>query len=365
MNETIYAYLEKTGPVFCLDIGSGTQDGLLALPGVNFDNWPRFILPSPARRILCRIEKATQAKQAIWLYGGNMGGGFTQAVLKHLSAGLACFATQEAAKAICDNPQKVQKMGIVFAEHCPAQALPLHLSDFSPEFWQTFLTSLDLPMPAITVAAAQDHGFCLSGNRTFRMQIWNDLLSQHNRLPDWIYHEVPSPLTRLAALQAATGGPVADTGTSALLAFLCDSGILKRSFATGITLVNAGNTHTLAALIFQGNVCGLYEQHTGLLDKAKLDADLHDFRLGWLPCEQVQKAMGHGTVYGTRPEEAGGFEPTYFTGPRREQFAGLGQFINPLGDMMVAGCFGLLYGLSLAANPPTNLTDNSHAHGCL
>ena len=365
MNEAIYAYLEKIGPVFCLDIGSGTQDGLLALPGVNFDNWPRFVLPSPARRIRSRIEKATQAKTALWLYGGNMGGGFSQALVTHLAAGLPCYATEEAAKAICDDPQKVQKMGIIFAEHCPMAALPLHLTDFSPEFWQTFWLSLDLPLPALTVASAQDHGFCLTGNRTFRMQIWADLLARHTSLPDWIYHEVPQALTRLGALQAASGGPVADTGTSALLAFLCDSGILKRSFDTGITLVNAGNTHTLAALIFQGRVCGLYEQHTGLIDKAKLAQDLKDFRLGWLPCEQVQKAMGHGTVYGKRPEEAGGFEPTYFTGPQRERFADLGQFANPLGDMMVAGCFGLLYGLSLAASTPTNLTEQTHAHGCL
>ena len=346
MNEAIYSFLEENGPVFCLDIGSGTQDGLLAEPHVNFDNWPRFIFPSPARQIRKRIQKATQDKQAIWLYGSKMGGGFSQALLAHRAAGLACYATEEAAKAICDNPKKVAKMGIVFAEHCPKNALPLHLTDFSPEFWQTFLQSLGLPTPAITVASAQDHGFCLTGNRTFRMQIWQDLLTQHNTLSDWIYEDVPAALTRLRTLQAATGGPVADTGTSALLAFLCDSGILERSFATGITLVNAGNTHILAALIYQGKVCGLYEQHTGLVDKEQLASDLKDFRLGWLPCEQVQKAMGHGTVYGTRPEEAGGFEPTYFTGPQREKFTGLGRFCNPLGDMMVAGCFGLLYGLS-------------------
>ncbi len=346
MNETIENFLKQTGPVFCLDIGSGTQDCLLALPDTHFHNWPRWVIPSPARAIARLIEKARNNRTDIFLFGSTMGGGITPALKKHIAAGFKVYATKEAAATIHDNPERVREMGIENAETCPAQAFPIRLTDFSQEFWFSHFQSLGLPLPSLTVASAQDHGFCPVGNRTFRMKTWEKLLASSGTISSWIYREVPTHLTRLAALAKATAGPVADTGTSALLAFLCDQSLLDRSFREGITLVNAGNTHVLAALIYRGQACGLYEHHTGLVDSAQLERDLHDFRLGWLPLEQVQQARGHGTAYGERPPEAGGFEATFMTGPSRDKYKGLGRFYDPCGDMMVAGCFGLLQGIA-------------------
>ena len=45
-------------------------------------------------------------------------------------------------------------------------------------------------------------------------------------------------------------------------------------------------------------------------------------------------------------QEAGGYDATYITGPRRELLRGQGRFLDPYGDMMMAGCFGLLWGLA-------------------
>ena len=70
--EKIAAYLEKTGPVLLLDIGSGTQDVLLARPGLEPENWPRFVLPSPARLLAQRIRALTRLGKSIWLHGQNM-----------------------------------------------------------------------------------------------------------------------------------------------------------------------------------------------------------------------------------------------------------------------------------------------------
>lgn len=48
MDETVQKFLRNAGPVLCVDIGSGTQDALLARPGLEGENWPRFVLPAPA-----------------------------------------------------------------------------------------------------------------------------------------------------------------------------------------------------------------------------------------------------------------------------------------------------------------------------
>ena len=49
--------LINTGPILSLDIGSGTQDVLLALPGKRAENWPRFVLPSPALAVAERLQR--------------------------------------------------------------------------------------------------------------------------------------------------------------------------------------------------------------------------------------------------------------------------------------------------------------------
>ena len=52
--------------------------------------------------------------------------------------------------------------------------------------------------------------------------------------------------------ETKTGGPVADTAVCAILGAIADPHILDRSFREGITIIHAGNTHTLAALVYQG-----------------------------------------------------------------------------------------------------------------
>ena len=69
MDEIVQKFLRATGPVLCLDIGSGTQDVLLARPGLECENWPRFVLPAPARLVAQRIRELTLLRRNIWLYG--------------------------------------------------------------------------------------------------------------------------------------------------------------------------------------------------------------------------------------------------------------------------------------------------------
>lgn len=344
MDEIVQKFLREHGPVLCLDIGSGTQDALLARPGLECENWPRFVLPSPARMVAQRIREMTLLRRPVWLYGGNMGGGFTQAVKEHLAAGFALSATLAASRGVHDSEDVVHGLGVEIRNSCPEGSVPIFLTDYAPDFWAGLLRHASLPQPHFVLAAAQDHGFHEHGNRLGRMHAWAGLLETSPDPAGWVYNTPPPALTRLHALHEKTGGPVTDTGTCALLGALSEPEIMNRSFREGITIINVGNSHTVAALVYQGKVRGLYEHHTGMRSVDELLDDLKQFRNHWLPAETVRGTGGHGSAFGPSCPEAGGYEPAYILGPRRAMLCGHGRFIAPHGDMMMAGSFGLLWG---------------------
>ncbi len=354
-DEGLKRLLERSGPILSLDIGSGTQDAILALPGQRPENWPKLVLPSPARTLATRIRKHTSEKRAVWLYGHNMGGGFVEALREQLAAGLFPKVSPEAAAAIHDDPERVRALGIEIVSERPSGYVALHLTDFDPAFWESLLALAGLPTPALVVAAVQDHGVHMNGNRIGRFLLWKQLLESTDGDPSrWIHDTPPAVCTRLQALQQCSGGPVADTGTAAVLGGLATPEVVRRSQRQGVTIVNVGNSHVAAFLVYQGKIFGIYEHHTGLLDTDSLCFDLKEFRFGWLPDEQVRSRGGHGCAFlAPLPAEAEGFAPTFVVGPRREMLRGQGQFIAPYGDMMFSGCHGLLHGLGLKEQLPT------------
>ncbi|MDR1856834.1 MAG: DUF1786 domain-containing protein [Desulfovibrio sp.] len=351
MNADIEAFLQGTGPVLCVDIGNGTQDALLARPGLPCENWPRLVLPAPARDVARRIRDLALQRRNVWLFGGNMGGGCSRAVLEHVEAGLAVAATASAGQALHDDPAVVRAMGVALAERCPDGSVPVRLGDFSAEAWTLRLGQLGLPRPNLLLAAAQDHGLHGQRNREGRMRLWERLLARTDAPECWIYVDVPPVLTRLAQLQADTGGPVADTGTAVLLGALSEPSIRERCDREGITVLNAGNGHTVAALLFKGRVRALYEHHTGMREPGKVLEDLAALRRGTLDGDEVRCTGGHGAVHagdfspGEFPDRGTGEDSgTWILGPRREAYRGAGMFAAPHGDMMLAGCLGLLWG---------------------
>ncbi len=345
MQEDTFYFLQETGPVLLLDIGSGTQDVVFALPHMTPENWPQFVLPSPARLIGQKIQNLTAQKKDIWLYGHNMGGGFFKAVRDHMQAGHEVFCTIEAAAALHDSLERVQSYGVKICASAPRGAVPVYLADYDGGHWEMTLRQWGLPAPHAVVAAVQDHGINVEGNCVGRMQAWRALMEQSTNPEKWLYAHVAEQYpqyTRLATLQSLTGGAVADTGTAAVLGALCTPEVWARSQREGVTIINMGNSHVIAMLVYQGKVSGIFEHHTGLRTVEELLHDIQEFRMGWLPDETVRASGGHGTVFGTRDAAAGGFAPTFILGPQREMLRGHGQFIAPHGQMMLAGCFGLL-----------------------
>ncbi|WP_319468977.1 DUF1786 domain-containing protein [uncultured Pseudodesulfovibrio sp.] len=335
----------------CLDIGSGTQDVLLYSPDVEIENCPKFVLPSPAIQIGRRIEAARLRGENIWLHGRNMGGGVTRFIRAHQKAGLTVTSSRSAAYTMADDLSRVTESGIELTDNCPDGFTPIRLTDFNEEWWRNFLAAAELPWPDKITACAQDHGFHPGqSNRMGRFKLWESFLNEGNGRPETlVYETAPAMLTRLADLQDdIAGGPVSDTGAAAVLGALFVDEIEQQSRETGITLVNIGNSHLIAFLLFNGRIHGVYEQHTGCVDGEKLWDDLEKFRCGCLSFEQVFDEKGHGCLTLDLPAKANGFKPTHVLGPRRGMLDGYDvTFPAPGGDMMLAGCFGLIKGLSL------------------
>ena len=339
-------------PALCIDIGSCTQDALLLSPGESPVNATRFVLPSPALLLARDIAAMTEARRDIYLRGTNMGGGFRGALRNHVQQGLRAAMHPDAALALTDTPETLPPLGISLAGTCPPGYTSLRARDIDPAFWRKLCRMAGVRGGLHIVVAAQDHGFHPGkSNRAGRMELWRDFLRAGNgqgadpsRL---IYRKVPPALTRLAAIQAATRGPVADTGSAALLGLLSMPEIAERSSRQGLVLVNAGNSHTVAFLVYQERVFGVYEQHTFGIAAAQIADDLAAFSLGWLPNEQVLAAGGHGCVVLDLPPEAEGFRPVYIAGPQRRLLAPYGQLAAPYDDVMLTGSFGLLHGLEL------------------
>jgi uncharacterized protein (DUF1786 family) len=133
-----------------------------------------------------------------------------------------------------------------------------------------------------------------------------------------------------------------DTGPAAIMGALLDPWLEKRK-DEGITIVNAGNEHVLAALVKGSRIFGIYEHHTSLMTLEKLRDHLERFKRGTLSSEEVFNDMGHGCFVHPEAARISEFPHLALTGPNRVTFDRLGgHMASPFGDMMLTGCFGLV-----------------------
>ena len=135
-----------------------------------------------------------------------------------------------------------------------------------------------------------------------------------------------------------------DTGAAAALGALQDANVARRD---EVVLLNLGNMHTLATHIVRGRIAGMFEHHTGFLTTAKLDAYLHALIAGTLADAVIFDDKGHGCfIVEPAPTLPRSDAPLLaVTGPRRALAHGSTlhpYFATPHGDMMIAGCFGLV-----------------------
>ena len=364
--------------ILAVDVGTGTQDILLFDSGEAIENCFQLIMPSPTVIVQRRILQATTAAAPVLLTGHIMGGGpCAWAARDHAQAGYACYATTDAARTLDDDLTQVEAIGlrVVNEDEIPAlraregaALVEIEMGDFDSAALRAAFEAfgVDASVDAVAVAAF-DHGAAPPGvsDRRFRFDaITARVRERPNALAfAWPRASLPADLTRLAAVGDAAaryparggGEPaviVMDTGAAALAGALEDPAIRERDEAL---VANLGNFHTLAFHLRGGRITGLFEHHTGELDQPRLEGYLRDLARGDLDNERIFADSGHGALILEPPGANHGDTAPFLavTGPRREMLRGSAlQPYEPAphGDMMLAGCFGLLR--AVAAHEP-------------
>lgn len=350
--------------ILAIDVGTGTQDILLFDTDLQPENCFKLVVPSPTMMVARTVKAATRrGRQPLLLTGVTMGGGPSAwAVRDHAAAGSEVFATPDAARTFDDNLDNVQAMGVkIIGEDEAARLLSardgllhLDLHDFDYRMVASALEAFGVGLPPDGVAVAVfDHGAAPPdvSDRQFRFDYLDSRIRRHNRLSAFAFPrgETPGIMTRLQAVQASavrTGLPedvplmVMDTAPAAVLGATLDRAVGRREH---VLVTNVGNFHTLTFRLGSGGIEGVFEHHTGFLDAVKLDGLIRALADATLQHEDVFGDHGHGALLYQRDPAPADFVAV--TGPRRSMMSGSAlpvHFAVPHGDMMIAGCFGLV-----------------------
>ena len=343
-----------------IDIGTGTQDIVIYDSEKEVENSLIMIMPSPTVIVAEKIREATSAGEGIVLTGDVMGGGPSgRAVKEHIRKGLPAYATKEAALTLNDDLKKVEDMGVTIIDEedikqIPAPTREIVMQDIDLEAIETALSQFGLEMPSKFAVAIQDHGMSIErSNRVFRFEHLEKVIREGGSFEQLSYaHEsIPPYLTRIKAASRRLEEMEAtfmDTGAAAIFGALLDPQAVQPSM-----VVNIGNGHTLAAIVADYRITGVFEHHTSRMEPEKLQDYLIRLAEGTLTFEEVFEDSGHGCYI----KETVGLEnirSVMVTGPKRgiieqtkaeEKNPALWSklhFAAPFGNMMLSGSFGLL-----------------------
>lgn len=362
--------------ILAVDVGTGTQDILLFESGKTIENCFKLVMPSPTVIIADRIKRATEHEQPILLTGVTMGGGPCHwAARDHALAGYPVAVTPEAAQTFDDDLSMVAQMGFELIDELDAaqrasnsHVVHIELQDFNAQAIITALQAFDVsPRVDALAIAAFDHGAAPPGvsDRRFRFDFIARTVHQ-DPVPSafaYLAQQTPLELTRLRAIAGSAARYISrsdsspniplmlmDTGSAAALGALEDPIVRSQHHSL---LCNIGNFHTLAFHLVEGNIIGIFEHHTGEITRPQLEDMLVKLANGTLTNEEVFDTSGHGALILPSQDslsvQTRAFPFLAVTGPRRELLRGSSLHpyeATPHGDMMLAGCFGLLRALA-------------------
>lgn len=339
--------------ILAIDMGTGTQDILLFDSARPVENSVKLVVPSATEIAARRIRRATAEGRPVVLTGVTMGGGPCHwALSDHLRAGLAAFATPEAAQTFDDDLDEARAQGITIIgddETAVRGAVQIEMKDLDLDAIRTALASFEVdPRIDGLAVGCLDHGASPPGysDRLFRFDHLRRVVGGRNDLRAFAFlpEELPAYLTRARAMLSVSDLDVPtvflDTGPAAALGALHDD--LVRDAGEQLVL-NLGNMHTLAFHLTGTHIHALYEHHTGELSAEQLVAFSEGLLSGSLTHEEVFTSKGHGVYYADRHRAT---PPVVaVTGPQRGKLRGSRlepYFAAPHGDMMISGCFGML-----------------------
>ena len=346
--------------ILAVDVGTGTQDILLFDSQREVENCLKMVVPSPTVRLAGAGRAATRQGDDVLLTGVLMGGGpCAWAVEDHLAAGHRVYATPPAARTFNDDLEAVADWGVTLISDDEAAAMDgnvtrLRMADFDyqaiDEAFARFDVNLDRDLDALAIAVF-DHGNAPPGvsDRLFRFDYLAERIRVENRLSAFAFlaGNVPSIMTRMKAVVASVPRddiPVLlmDTAPAAVLGALEDPSVRGRRPAI---VTNVGNFHCLAFRLGEGGVEGVFEHHTGEISVEQLEGFLDRLADGSLTHAQIFESNGHGAILFQGDPIPSDSRYVAVTGPRRGMLRGSRHrpyFATPFGDMMLAGCYGLV-----------------------
>jgi uncharacterized protein (DUF1786 family) len=339
--------------ILAVDIGTGTQDILLFDTTTEVENCLQLVMPSPTVLVANQIKDATARLEPILLTGTIMGGGPSAwAAEDHVRAGATVYATPQAAKSFNDEIEQVENMGIEVvgedeASHIDARRIILRDVDLGAIGGAFESFGVKLAFDALAVAVF-DHGNAPPGysDRLFRFDFIAERIRATGKLSGFAFmrEDIPPRLTRLIAVAHSVDldAPllVMDTAPAAVLGALDDDHVHAHPTCL---IANVGNFHTLAFRFDEGVIAGVFEHHTGELQKAQLESFLEQLSDATLTHDAIFHSQGHGALlFDHRPAR---LDFLAITGPRRRMLLNSRlnpYFAVPYGDMMLAGDFGLV-----------------------
>jgi uncharacterized protein (DUF1786 family) len=288
------------------------------------------------------------------LTGTLMGGGPSSwAANDHWQAGHRVFATPSAAKSFNDDLIEIEKSGIQVVSEDEAARLRnvarVELRDVDLDALARAFSAcgVDLRFDALAVAVF-DHGNAPPNysDRLFRFDFLAERLRALNSPAAFAFmrEQIPLRLTRMQAVadSVRVDAPfmLMDTAPAAILGALEDDRV--RAHPNAI-IVNVGNFHTLAFRFSDSVITGVFEHHTGELKPAQLERLIEQLADGTLTHEAIFNSQGHGALmFDARAQP---LDFLAVVGPRRAMLLHSSYhpyFATPYGDMMLAGCYGLV-----------------------
>jgi uncharacterized protein (DUF1786 family) len=341
--------------ILAIDIGTGTQDILLFDSNQAVENSVQLVMPAPTVIAAQRVRLATAAGNSLVLEGTNMGGGpVTGAVQEHIAAGFSVYASATSAVTFDDDLEMVRKMGLTVVSDEEAARLPgtrVVLGDLDLSMIRRALEAFEVhPRWDALAVAVFDHGNSPPGysDRKFRFDHLRQQVTggqQDVMSSVYLAQEVPPYLTRMKAVADAADNEtpllLMDTAEAAVLGSLEDHHVAAQQCKV---VANLGNEHTLAFHLHGTTILGIFEHHTHLLSRERLEQHLQELVNGDLDGDEVWREHGHGGIVVQGGEKLGFLS---VIGPMRGMLEGSSlepYFATPHGSMMLAGSFGLIRG---------------------
>ncbi|HUL61628.1 MAG TPA: DUF1786 domain-containing protein [Methanocella sp.] len=329
--------------MFAVDVGSGTQDVLLADAGLRRP-YLKMVLPAPTQLYAAKVRRL---RRDLFCDGYTMGGGALTWALRRHAERHRVVMTPAAARTVRDDLEQVRAMGIEIGKESdlPAGHTKLTLMDVDMDAFRAALETLNygLPKEMAVAVAVQDHGVAPKGvsDRQFRFRQIERKVRRGATFRDFVFTGKTGAFSRVSAVIQS----LRDQGYDDVLVMDTKiAGIYGGLYGVRLpaVAVDLGNGHTTAATVAaDGTIVGVFEHHTLAMSPADLRRYIERLVSGTVTNEEVFEDGGHGAFV----KEAIEPKAIVATGPRRKLILKTGldvKLATPLDDVYMAGPVGMI-----------------------